>query len=153
MIRDETPLNGYGTFYSRGTTGGQKGQKRSHFGGGVRVPFAIRWPGQIPAGRIDETTVISAVDFLPTFCKLVGASMPDGYQPDGENILPALRGENFQRSTPIVWENHAPSYGDDWLQLAVVQGNCRLVMTKDSSRVELYDILNDWEENENLAIK
>ena len=49
------PMNGYGTYFSRGTTGDQKGKKRSLFGGGVRTPFAIRWPGQIPAGRIDKT--------------------------------------------------------------------------------------------------
>ena len=64
------PMNGYGTYYSRGTTGGQKGKKRSLFGGGVRTPFAVRWPGQVPAGRIDRTSVISAVDMLPTFSRL-----------------------------------------------------------------------------------
>lgn len=37
------PMNGYGTYYSRGTSGEQKGKKRSLFGGGVRTPFAIRW--------------------------------------------------------------------------------------------------------------
>ena len=146
------PMNGYGTYYSRGTTGEQKGKKRSLFGGGVRTPFAIRWPSQIPAGRIDKTSVISAVDMLPTLCAIAGASLPDGYQPDGENILPALLGKEFKRNKPILWENHVTNHGDTWPQLAVVKDQWRLVMTKDSSRLELFNIFDDWEEDRNLAI-
>ena len=52
--------------------------------------IAVRWPGQVPAGRIDGTSVISAVDMLPTFSAIAGVSLPEGYQPDGENVLPAL---------------------------------------------------------------
>ena len=147
------PMNGYGTYYSRGTTGGQKGKKRSLFGGGVRTPFAVRWPGQVPAGRIDRTSVISAVDMLPTFCAIAGVSLPEGYQPDGENVLPALLGKEFKRHKPILWENHVTSHGDAWPQLAVIKDHWRLAMTKDGRRVELYDLFTDWGEKENLAAK
>lgn len=145
--------NGYGTYYSRGTTGGQKGRKRSCFGGGVRTPFAIRWPGHVPAGRVDKTTVITAVDILPTFCAIAGVKLPEGYKPDGENILPALEGKKFKRTKPIIWENHVSKHGDTWPELAVVKDNWRLVMTKDGSRLELFDIYKDWGEKDNVAAK
>jgi N-acetylgalactosamine-6-sulfatase len=89
---------------------------------------------------------------LPTLCAIAGAPLPEGYQPDGENILPALLGKEFKRHKPILWENHVTSHGDTWPQLAVVKDQWRLVMTKDSSRVELFNILEDWQENSNLAI-
>ena len=44
------------------------------------------------------------------------------------------------------------NHGDTWPQLAVVKDNWRLVMTKDSSRMELFNIFDDWEEKTNLAI-
>ena len=77
--------------------------------------------------------------------------MPEGYQPDGENIVSALLGKEHDRSKPILWENHVSRGDDNWPELAVVDGNWRLVMTKDGSRVELYDILNDWGEEKNVA--
>jgi N-acetylgalactosamine-6-sulfatase len=78
--------------------------------------------------------------------------LPDGYLPDGENVLAALLGKEFKRNKPILWENHVTSHGDTWPQLAVVKDQWRLVMTKDSSRLELFNLFDDWEEQTNLAI-
>ena len=90
---------------------------------------------------------------LPTFCAIAGVSLPEGYQPDGENVLPALLGKEFKRHKPILWENHVTSHGDAWPQLAVIKDHWRLAMTKDGRRVELYDLFTDWGEKENLAAK
>ena len=68
-INDDSTGPGFGTFASVGTTGGRRGRKRSLLQGGIGVPFIARWPGKVAAGRIDETTPITAVDLLPTFCR------------------------------------------------------------------------------------
>ena len=59
-----------------GSAGPFRGRKRSLYEGGVRVPFIVRWPGHVPAGRIDDTSVVAGCDFLPTLCKLAGARFP-----------------------------------------------------------------------------
>jgi len=41
---------------------------------------------------------------------------------------------------------------DTWPQLAVVKDQWRLVMTKNGSRIELFNAVDDWKENNNLAI-
>lgn len=151
-LGDETGP-GLGTYFSVGQTGGLKGRKRSLFEGGVRLPFFVRWPGKVPAGRIDKSTVIAAVDLLPTLCAAAGAELPHEYIPDGQNMLPALLGEEIRREKPIFWEWRGAEFGDNWPRLAVRDGRWKLLMTADESRVELYDVALDRGENDNLARK
>ena len=40
----------------------------------TRVPFIIRWPGQVQAGCVDSQNVYSFVDWLPTLCAIAGVS-------------------------------------------------------------------------------
>ncbi|MBI1375006.1 MAG: sulfatase-like hydrolase/transferase [Phycisphaera sp.] len=142
---------GKSTFYSVGSTGGQRGRKRSLYQGGVGVPFIVRWPGHTPAGRVDKTTVVTAVDLLPTFCAAAGVTLPDGYEPDGVNILPALNGRPFERDKPIFWEWRGASFGDNWPRLAVRDAQWKLVMNNDGSRMELYDLTADRAQASDLA--
>eukprot|EP00903_Cladosiphon_okamuranus_P003744 g3742.t1 len=74
---------GFGTGASVGVTGGRKGAKHTLWEGGIGVPFLARWPGKIAAGEIDDTSLISAVDLLPTFVEIAGAKLPADYEPDG----------------------------------------------------------------------
>ena len=39
--------------------------------GGMRVPMIVRWPGHIPAGKV-ENGIMSGLDFFPTFVALAG---------------------------------------------------------------------------------
>ena len=71
-IDDESTGPGLGTFASVGSTGGHRGRKRSLLQGGIGVPFIVRWPGKTAKGNIDDTTPITAVDLLPTFCAIAG---------------------------------------------------------------------------------
>ena len=81
------------TYYSRGSTAGLRGQKRSLHEGGVGVPFIVHWPGRVPAGQVDHVTNISAVDILPTFLSIAGIDLPDNYKPDGEDLSASFFGE------------------------------------------------------------
>jgi len=119
--------------------------------GGVRLPFIVRWPGHVPAGAIDKTTVLAAVDFLPTLCAAVGAIVPDGYKPDGENMLPALLGDPKQRTTTLFWDWRGKDTPKDcWPRWAVRDGDWKLV-TDGHNRTELYRSFDDWSEQQNLA--
>ena len=55
------------------------------------TPLIIRWPGVTAPGTVDEAHMVSAVDFLPTFCDVLGIEHPEGL--DGRSFEPLLRGE------------------------------------------------------------
>ena len=73
---DSATGEGFNVAASKGITGGRKGYKAALFEGGVGVPFIARWPGKIAAGKIDRTSIFSAVDLLPTFCEIAGVKLP-----------------------------------------------------------------------------
>jgi arylsulfatase A-like enzyme len=47
------------------------GGKGTALEGGFRVPMIIRWPGKVPAGKV-ENSVISGMDWFPTFVAAAG---------------------------------------------------------------------------------
>jgi arylsulfatase len=47
------------------------GGKGTALEGGFRVPAMIRWPGKIPAGKV-ENAIVSGLDWFPTFVSLAG---------------------------------------------------------------------------------
>lgn len=135
-------------------TGPFRGVKRSLYEGGIREPFIVRWPGTTPAGKVDNTSVISGVDWLPTVCDLARVPLPNGKKFDGENLSRALKGTPVIKERPQMWENRFPVYGHvihKSPMLAIRVGNWKLLMNPDRSRVELYDIPNDPTELNNLA--
>ncbi len=87
---------GWGIAAAKGITGGRRGYKASLFEGGIGVPFIARWPGKIAAGKSRSSSVISAVDLLPTFCEIAGVELPADYQPDGISQLETLGGRSLR---------------------------------------------------------
>lgn len=147
-----TASQGYDTYYSVGSSGGLRGRKRSLFEGGVRVPFLLRWPGRAPAGVTNDTTVVTGVDMLPTLCAAAGIIPPATDAGDGENLLEAFLGQPAVRTKPVFWEWTGNKTEPDWWpRLAVREGDWKLVMTYDASRVELHDLRADRAEEKDVA--
>lgn len=137
-----------GSYYSIGETGGLRGRKRSLFEGGVRVPFIVRWPGHTPAGVKNDTTVVTAVDLLPTFCAAAGVTPPADANGDGENLIAAFQGEAPQRNRPVFWLHKGKAAEPDWWpRLAVRDGDWKLMMTYGAERVELHNLKTDRAED------
>jgi arylsulfatase A-like enzyme len=137
-----------------GSAGPFRGRKRSLYEGGVRTPFIVRWPGRVPAGRIDTGSVLSGVDLLPTVCKLVGIEPPTGHALDGEDVSDVLLGRSRPRRTPLMWEWRFRIFGEPFHRspiLAIRDGNWKLLLNPDRSRIELYDIPQDPTELNNVA--
>ncbi len=75
-----------------------RGRKHSIYEGGFRVPFLVRWPGQVkPATTSDE--VVQIADLLATSCAMLGEPVPRNAAEDSYNILPAILGQ--KRKAPI----------------------------------------------------
>ena len=66
-----------------------RGYKGQVYEGGIRVPFALRWPGHIPAGTVYDRPV-SSLDVVPTALAAAGAAQPAGL--DGVDLAPCLSG-------------------------------------------------------------
>jgi len=113
----------------------------------------VRWPGQVAAGRVDETSVIGGVDWLPTICKLTGVAVPASLQPDGEDVSDIWLGQSRPRRTPLHWEWLFRVWGDEYQppMLAIRDGAWKLLVNHDGSKAELYDIPNDRGEEHNVA--
>ncbi|PHS11506.1 MAG: N-acetylgalactosamine-6-sulfatase [Blastopirellula sp.] len=148
---------GWGIGGSKGITGGRRGYKSSLFEGGIGVPFIARWPGKIAAGKVDEASLISAVDLLPTFCEIAGAKLTGDYKPDGVSMVDVLKGEPMnRRQKPLFWKFGSPwparaTAPNHWVSWAVVHDQWKLVANGDMSHVELFDIAHDVTESNDLS--
>ncbi|MED5417116.1 MAG: sulfatase-like hydrolase/transferase, partial [Verrucomicrobiota bacterium] len=143
-----------------GSSGRFRGRKRSIYEGGVRMPCIARWPGRIPAGTVDSTTVMSSLDWLPTVSALVGAELPPHL--DGEDMLQALKGTPAVRERPLIWEFRSDAVGEinNAPRFAIRDGRWKLLWEEARegeegeeipARLELYDLAADPEERTNLS--
>jgi arylsulfatase A-like enzyme len=89
-----------GPWLGAGKHGGSAGPLREGKGtaweGGVREPCVVRWPGQVPAGRVCHEPWMT-IDVLPTLARLTGAELPP-LPIDGKDAWPLLHGEPGARS-------------------------------------------------------
>lgn len=145
-----------------GSSGPLRGRKRSIYEGGVRVPWIMKWPARIPAGRVNDTTAINAVDLCPSLSKLARAKIPEatavyftaeGY---GEEALSSVFSpdQSIRRKKPMFWEWSEEVVNHPWNgppMLAIRDGDWKLLLNPDRSRVELYNIPQDPGEIDNLA--
>lgn len=139
-------------------TNGLRGSKLSLYEGGIRMPFIVRWPDQVPANRVDETTVLASVDMLPTLCAMSGATPPSNANPDGQDMSGALLGQAIERSKPLFWEYGRnsksfayPNGRDRSPSIAVREGNWKLLLNANGNGAELYDLQVDPNEAKNVA--
>ena len=138
---------------------GLRGSKLSLYEGGIRVPFIARWTGQIPANRVDDRTVLSAVDVLPTLCSFAGVKLPPAPAFDGEDRRAAFDGKETERTKPLFWEygrnetffKYPQAPGQRSPSLGVRDGVWKLLVNADGSGAELYNVVSDRKEESNVA--
>jgi arylsulfatase A-like enzyme/lysophospholipase L1-like esterase len=136
-----------------GSPGPLRGRKRSLYEGGIRVPFIACWPGRIPAGRVDEKTLMSGVDLMPTLASLAGVRC-DVPAIDGEDLSSALRGEAMVRQRPLYWEWFFEVVGNPAYfppPLALRDGSWKFYCDYAGSSTQLYDVVNDPSETTELS--
>jgi arylsulfatase A-like enzyme len=153
-----TSDNGALPTFNLARSGGFRGSKLELWEGGIRMPFMVRWPGHVPAGRLDQSSVSCAIDLFPTIAALTGASVPREAKLDGIDVSAAWLGQPLAKRPPLFWE-----YGrnDEWFKygpdkspnVAVRRDNWKLLVNANGSDAQLYDLANDIKEANNLAAK
>jgi arylsulfatase A-like enzyme len=127
------------------------------------MPFIVRWPGHVPAGRTDETDVLSGTDMLPTLCAVAGADVPAEVKSkiNGQDVSDAIfeKGQ-VVRKAPLFFEYgrvgsktfaYPRDPNDHSPHLAVREGKWKLLINPDGSDAQLYDVVADRSEGINRA--
>lgn len=151
-----TSDNGALPTFNGARSGGFRGSKLELWEGGIRMPFIVRWPGRVPAGRVDEQSIVSAVDLLPTICTIAGAAVPRDIQFDGREVSAVWFGSPALTRAPLFWEygrnNEWFKYGPDRSpNIAVRRERWKLLVNADGKGALLYDLSKDPAESHDLA--
>ena len=113
--------------------------KVSLYEGGIRVPWVMRWAGQIPAGQVLTNPVIS-LDVLPTALAAAGLPAPTNRPLDGVNLLPLVTGQtNTLPRDTLFWRMR----GRTVAQSAARKGDWKLVIDDTSNAVQLFHLNPD----------
>ena len=129
-----------------GSSGGLRGNKRSDFEGGIRVPGVVRWPGHIKAGSVSDVPVIGT-DIFATVLDITGIPLPDDRTIDGVSMLPAFEGKPVVRKSPLFWRTHV-SHKECRLALRV--DDWKIVSNDKLTEFLLFNMKEDMKEEKNL---
>ena len=147
-----------------GVAGPFRGYKTHLYEGGVRSSLIAWGPGLIPSnnnestGKVNEKSVFSAVDLVPTLLELADIPHPEGVKYDGESLPDVLLGKSdVSRKQPLLFRrppDRDAYYGDNDLpDLAIREGKWKFLCEYDGSESELFDMEADRGETKNLAAK
>ena len=123
--------------------------KQSHYDGGLRVPFAVRWPAGIKGGQRSDYAGQS-FDLFPTFVELAGGK--PSAELDAVSLVPVLKGEPMTgvRDLYFVRREGGPAYGGRSYE-ALIRGDWKLMQNDPYSPLELYNLKEDPGETRNVA--
>ena len=130
-----------------------RGGKSELYEGGIREPFIIRWPGHIPAATVCDQP-ISTVDLYPTFLELLGIKPDPKQHLDGVSIAGLLRtGHERLKRDSLYWYYPLPEkhFLGGRSSDVVRKGDYKLIEFFDDQTVELYDVVNDVGEDNDLS--
>ncbi len=116
-----------------------------HYEGVLRVPFILRCPALVPAGRRVEG-LAGLIDLFPTILELAGAPIPDGTQ--GESLVPQVTGRSSRAHDEVYIENDVDRLGLRLRTIVTERWKCTWYAGEEYG--EIYDLENDPDEFVNL---
>jgi len=120
------------------------------YDGGVRVPLIVKWPSMISANAVNDE-VVTCADFYPTFLEAANLPLLPDQHHDGISMLPALTRQNKLEREAVFW--HYPHYANQGGTpgCAIRAGDYKLIEFFEDGRLELYDLINDISECNDLS--
>src|SRR4029079_3835792 len=127
-----------------------RGSKRTTLEGGIRVPFLVKWPGHVPAGKVYDKPVIQ-LDIFPTALAAAKLPVPTEAKVDGVDLFPYLNNEKTEEPHhTLYWR-----FGD---QMAIRDGDWKLVrydpvvdgLKGTATPPKLYNLASDIGESKDL---
>jgi len=120
--------------------------------GALRVPFVIRWPAKIEAGRVSDE-IVHEMDLFPTLAKIAGGEVPEDRAIDGIDMSDFLLGktEESGREGFIVYMGN-DIFGVKWRDWKIhfkEQSGWNGVL-REYTMPRVYNLINDPFERENV---
>jgi len=134
---DNGPENG-----TPGSSGPFRERKRSLYEGGIRVPAFFVWGNKIESTQSIDFPMTTS-DYMPTILDLLNIKHKLSRPIDGTSIKSAIEGEINERKKPMGF---LFAQRRSW-----VTQRYKLISTDNGETYELYDLLNDPSETENIA--
>lgn len=132
-----------------------KGGKCWLYEGGIRVPYIVRWKGNIKPGITDYP--VDGADQYPTLLELAGLNKKPEQHLDGQSIAPLLMGKSQAKHKPMFWHFGAggklAEISGTKPGVAVRDGNYKLIEWYKSGKYELYNLKKDIGEQNDISQK
>lgn len=122
-----------------------RGWKATFFGGGIRAPTFVRWPGVVAAGGTMDG-LSQHIDVAPTIAAIAGAQLPADRVIDGRDLTPFLTGA--AQGSP-----HETLFWRSGHYEAVIHRGWKLQRTARPDRTWLFNLAIDPEERNDLAAR
>lgn len=135
--------------------GGLRGGKYSAFEGGTRIPFILRWPGVVRAGRVSDALVCQ-IDLIASFAHLLKQPLKPSDATDSQDILDSFTGKSQKGRDVLVqqgsafslvknhWKYIEPSDAPSVLKLTNIESGA-------SKKPQLYNLSTDLGEKNDVA--
>jgi len=139
-----------GIVRSFGFTGPWRGSMFSPYEGSLRVPFLIRWPGNIPPGQVSNE-LFHQIDVFPTLVNMAGGTVPSDRVLDGvdqSDFLKAKQKQSNRESTVIYIGNTL--FGVKWRnwKLLLREMDNDTYAVKELGYPSIYNLIIDPKEEE-----
>jgi len=160
-LRDNTLIlvcSDNGPEQGAGSAGPFKGFKTHLYEGGIRSSLIAWGPGLIDpkaAGTVNRDSFFAAIDLAPTLAGIAGIPRAD-QRLDGQPLKDVLLGKSTESRKRPVFFRRPPDrdsyYGEsDLPDLAVRDGDWKLLCEYDGSMTQLYNLKTDRGETTNVA--
>ncbi len=131
--------------------------KASLYEGGVREPCLVLWPSVTKPGTTNES-IIQSIDWMPTLLEMAGIPMPATAKPDGQSIVPALKGGELKRDAIYCHFPHDVAASGQRPGTSVRRGDWKLIRlyadnADGGDKLELYNLKTDLGESTDVSLE
>ncbi len=135
-----------------GSAGPWRSSLFTGYEGALRVPFVMRWPERIEAGRVNDE-IVHAMDLFPTLARIAGGKVPEDRAIDGIDMSDLMLGktEKSGRDGFIVYMGN-DIFGIKWRDWKIhfkEQTGWNGVL-REYTMPRVYNLINDPQERDNV---